>query len=83
MKLFIEIKTPGNGKTYEFEVSDNMAVQKAKLRFIKEIKAFESTLIGFDEYASVLCLMRTERTLDDRLPLRDAGVRSGDVLMLI
>lgn len=83
MKLFLEVMTPGNGKTYEFEVSDRLAVQKAKLRFINEIKLLENTLIGFEPQISVLCLQRTEKTLDDRQTLADAGIRSGDVLILI
>ncbi|MHC1734652.1 MAG: hypothetical protein AB9921_03180 [Erysipelotrichaceae bacterium] len=83
MKIFVEILTPGNGKTYEFEISDTLNVKKAKERIIKNISTFENNAIIFKEDASVLCHLDKNATLDESVTMKEAGIKSGDNLLLV
>ena len=82
MKILIEVKTPGNGKTYELMVDDKMTVGLAKEKIIEQVLAFENGCIAFGEGAELFAA--SSRTyLPDNLSLRRAGLRGGQMVMLL
>ena len=82
MRIILEITTPGNGKTYELVLDDNLTVGAAKAKIADEIRSFENDSIDFDEEASLFSPISHSRLPDSR-NLRKAGVRSGQKLFLL
>ncbi|MCL2820286.1 MAG: hypothetical protein FWD38_05585 [Oscillospiraceae bacterium] len=82
MKIFIEINTPGNGKSYELLLDDKLTVGAAKEMIIEQITAFENNHIIFDEEAALFSTAERIK-LQDHRNLRKAGVESGNVLLLL
>lgn len=83
MKLNLEIVTPGNGKSYEFEISDKLTVLEVKKRIIIEINSFENNNIIVNPNNSVLCSEKNQNILDDNSTFQALEVKSGDSLFLI
>jgi len=82
MKIFVDVITPGNGKSYELMLDDKMSVGAAKEKIIEQIVAFENGCIDFDLNAALFS--HTARTqLPDYRNLRKAGVHSGQKLYLL
>ena len=82
MRIFIEVTTPGNGRTYELMLDDKLTVGAAKERIAEEIRAFENGSIEFNTGFSMFS--PTSRTrLPDNRNLRKAGVRSGQQIFLL
>ena len=82
MRIILEITTPGNGKTYELVLDDNLTVGAAKAKISEEIRSFENGNIDFDEGASLFATVSRSRLPDNR-NLRKVGVRSGQRLFLL
>ena len=82
MRIFLEVTTPGNGKTYELVVDDKMTVGMAKGKIAEEIRAFENDCIDFDENAYLFSPVLRSRLPDSR-NLRKAGVKSGQQVFLV
>jgi len=83
-RIYVDVRTPGNGKTYEFAVESNMTVGQALARMADEITEFEDGNITIRAEDALLCVEDTEAVVRDRsLTLRAAGVRSGHRLILI
>ena len=82
-KLLVDVRTPGNGKTYEFELDSRMSVVQAKARLIDEVVEFENGNITFDHENTILCNLSTCTRLCDTDTLFSSGVRSGHTLLLL
>ena len=82
MKILIEVTTPGNGKTYELLLDDNLTVGAAKQKIIEEILAFENGCIAFDDGVALFAPASCARLPDNR-NLRKAGLRGGQTLLLL
>ena len=82
MKIFVEVTTPGNCKTYELKLDDKLAVGAAKGKIIEQITTYEDGCIGFDKDAALFSPDKRTR-LPDHCNLRKAGVRSGQELLLL
>lgn len=83
MKLYVEVTTPGNGKTYEFQLDRDMTVGQVKARMIDEITEIESGNIALRFDKTMLCNLSTRARLSDTDSLSSAGVKSGQSLMLL
>ena len=80
-KIFLEVYTPGNGKTYEFQLEDSMTVSSAKARMVEEILQIEERSMSFHEETQ-LCDLTLETVLPDNAPLSALKVKSGHKLLL-
>jgi uncharacterized ubiquitin-like protein YukD len=81
-KIFVDVFTPGNGKTYELQLNDSMAISAAKSRMAEEILHIEERSMSFHEQTQ-LCDLTTGAVLPDNAPLSAAGVKSGHRLLLV
>ena len=81
-KIFVDVYTPGNGKSYEFQLNDNIIVSDAKSRMVDEILQIEESSMSFHEQTK-LCDLTTGTILPDNTPLSTAKVKSGDKLLLV
>jgi hypothetical protein len=83
LKVFIDVLTPGNGKTYEFQLDNNMTVGQVKRKLIDEITEMENGNITLLHEKTMLCDTNTRMQLDQTNTLKNEGVKSGHSLMLI
>jgi len=81
-KIIIDIFTPGNGKTYEFQLNDSITVRNAKNLMVEEILQIEESSMSFHEQ-TLLCDLTLGAVLPDNSPLSAANVKSGDKLLLV
>ena len=81
-KIFVDVLTPGNGKTYEFQLDDSMTVSAAKSRMVDEILQIEERSMSFHEETQ-LCDLTLETVLPDNAPLSAVNVKSGHRLLLV
>lgn len=82
-KLFIDVNTPGNGKSYEFQLDSRMKVGEAKERIVAQIVEIENGNITLNEDKILLLSAKSCQPLDKPLSLGAAQVRSGQTLILI
>ncbi len=82
MRINIDVFTPGNGKYYEFVLDDRSTVGQVKKRLIEEISEYEAGQISLGDNPELFNMISKERLLEHR-NLRKAGVRSGQVLILV
>ena len=80
--IFVDVFTPGNGKTYEFQLSDSITVLEAKARMVDEILQIEESSMSFNEHTK-LCDLTSGTVLPDNAPLSTADVKSGNKLLLV
>ena len=80
-KIFVEVFTPGNGKTYEFQLEDSMTASSAKSRMVDEILQIEERSMSFHEETQ-LCDLTLKTVLPDNAPLSALKVKSGHKLLL-
>ncbi len=83
MKIFVDVKTPGNGKTYEFQLDSIITVGQAKDKMINEITEIENGNITLNPEKVILNNLNTRARLSDSDTLTLAGVKSGHRLMLL
>ena len=83
MRVYIEVGTPGNGKTYEFKLDSGMTVRQAKLRMIEEITEVENGNITLNPAKVILNSLNMSKRLSDTDTLAAAGIKSGQALLLI
>jgi len=83
MKIYVEVKTPGNGKTYEFQLDSAMTVGQIKAKMIEEITEIENGNITLYVGKAVLSNLDTKTILSDSDTLAAAGVKSGQSLLLV
>ena len=82
MKILIEVVVPGNGRSYDIKLDDNLTVDLAKEKIIEQITVFENDCISFDKNA-VLFLANVGINLPGHMNLRKAGVSSGNKIYLL
>jgi hypothetical protein len=81
--LLIDVYSPGNGKTYEFQLDGSMTAGQAKAGIISGILEASGASAAFDADTAVLCDVSSERRLPDSATLREAGVKSGGRLIIV
>jgi hypothetical protein len=82
MKILVEVKTPGNGKTYEIMLDDKLTVGSVKEKIIEEITSFENGCISFGD-APALFSAASRTRLPDHRNIRKAGFCGGQTLILL
>ena len=83
MDIILEIHTPGNGKTYEFTLDDEMNTAAAARAAAEEVVLFENGNIGLKADEAAFFQIRRGQALDAALTLRACGVLGGDRLLLL
>jgi hypothetical protein len=83
VKLFIDVHTPGNGKTYEFRLDGGMTAADAKAQIIAGIREAENGAIALDLSAAILGDATAAARLYDAQTLTAGGVKSGHRLVLV
>ncbi|HQK34917.1 MAG TPA: ubiquitin-like domain-containing protein [Spirochaetales bacterium] len=82
-KIYIDVNTPGNGKTYEFQLDSMMTVGQVKTCMIDEITEIENGNITLKPEKVEMFDLNTRKQLYDMETLRAAGVKSGHRLILL
>jgi len=82
-RIYVEISTPGNGKTYEFQMDSKMTASQVKEAVSAEIAELEDGNISLDPLKTILCSAETQVFLSDSKTLMSSGVKSGQRLILI
>ena len=82
MRIFVDVLTPGNGKTYEFQLDSTMSVGQVKEIMIDEITEIESGNITLNSKTVILGNLNTRARLSDLDSLTEAGIKSGHSLLL-
>jgi len=80
--MILEVVTPGNGKKYEILLDDILTVGAAKEKIMEQIMEFENGNIAFDETVA-LYSPATQTRLSENRNIRKAGVRSGQLVLLL
>ena len=83
MRIFVDVSTPGNGKTYEFQLDSTMTVWQVKLKMIEEIIEIENGNITLNPAKAILNDLSMRKRLSDADTLITAGVKSGRSLLLL
>lgn len=81
IKIFVDVKTPGNGKTYDFQLDSAITVGQAKAKMIDEITDIENGNITLKFDKVMLCNLNTKVQLNDADTLKMANVKSGQSLL--
>ena len=81
-KLLIDVHTPGNGKTYEFQIDGATAAGPVAEQMIAMILEAENGAIAIDPRTAILSDATAGIRLDRGAALFAAGVRSGHRLIL-
>ena len=81
-KIFVDVFTPGNGKTYEFQLNDSTTVLEVKTRMVEEILQIEESSMSFHERTQLYDLV-SGTVLPDNQPLSIVNVKSGNTLLLV
>lgn len=83
-KFLVEIIFPGMGRNYDFWIPKRMMVQTVIEKVVMEIAQFEENTVPSQKIQEkILCLKRTGRILCAQNTMLEAGVRSGDTLVLL
>lgn len=83
MMIHIEIKTPGNGKSYEYKIDDAISVAELITQLHAQIIEFEANSISFDKKQPLLCNSSSQYPLNPEHTLYEENVVSGNKLFLL
>jgi hypothetical protein len=83
MKMFLEIRTPGNGKKYEIKLDDKLSLSVAKAKIIDEISAFEGGQIALGQGVELFDVASRSRIRNSNKSLREVGIKSGQIVLLL
>lgn len=82
-KIDIEVKIPGNAKTYEFRLDDTMTIGQAKKQMMNQITEME----GYNFFPSmndmVFCSVDLEGILQDGETFRSLGLKNASRVVLV
>jgi len=82
-KISIEVRIPGNAKSYEFQVDDRMKVGAAKKMIMSSITEFE----GYDVFNGnedvAVCSVELEGLIEDGESFHKVGITSGSRLVIV
>lgn len=82
--FLVEIIFPGMDRSYDFWIPKRMTVQTAIEQIVMEIVRFEESTVPSQKIQEkILCSKRTGEILCIRNTMLEAGVRSGDTLVLL
>lgn len=81
--LNVEVMCPSTSRSYDYKIPPSMKVSDIKKRIINDIRLYEglSDLFSDEENVGIYC--EDKCRLGDDITLSNAGVKSGDRLMII
>lgn len=83
-KILIEVACPATSKKYDFWVSKKLPVGKVQEKLIQEIRGFEKSNALFCDGDDIfLYSCSGQQVLAQGLTVEQAGIRSGDCLMML
>ena len=83
MTITVDVKTPGNGKTYEFLLDTAMKVGQAKNKMIEEILEAENGNIALDPQNALLANGTAGVILMEGDSIWASGIKGGQTLLLL
>jgi hypothetical protein len=81
--MFLEVRTPGNGKKYEIKLDDKLSLSVAKAKIIDEITAFEGGQIALGHDSELFNAANRTRIQNSSISIREAGLQSGQIVLLL
>ena len=82
-RINIEVRVPGNDKSYEFQVDDRMKVGNAKKEIMSSIRDYE----GYDIFGGTkdiaVCSVELEGLIEDGESFHKVGIGSGSRLVIV
>ena len=83
-KILVEVICPATSRHYDFWISKRMQISQVIEKLIAEIQSFEKTEILFYSKEKV-CLYskKRQKAFSKNISVIQAGINSGDILMLI
>lgn len=83
-KILVEIIAPATSARYDFSISKKFRIREAMQKLIEEISQYEKAEALFPDSENIfLYEAKTEKVLNRNDTFEEAGVKSGDVLMII
>ena len=82
-KIYLEVSTPGNAKTYEFSADSRMTAGRVKAQFIRQIEAVENFSLFENKDSVLFSCLDLEGLLQDDDILGEVGVKSGSRIILL
>lgn len=82
-KINIEVKIPGNAKTYDFQVDDRMKVGTAKKEIMSAIAEFEGYNIFNGTKDIAICSVELEGLIEDGESFHKVGIKNGSQLVIV
>ena len=82
-KLLVDVITPGNGQTYDFQLEDTLSCAQAMAKMIENITALEGDTLPLNPATALLCNRNLAKNLEGGQTLRAEGVKSGHTLILV
>lgn len=82
-RMLVEINCPSTGRHYDFWLSKNLTVDTAIEKLSFEIQHFENNPALFSNTRDLILFKAPKSILDRKTTLLNAGVKSGDTLILI
>jgi len=81
--IFIEVHVPGNAKTYEFSIDQQMSIGTAKVMVIEQITAIENMDLYPDKQKALFCSIDLKGMIRGTETFASAGIKSGDKFILV
>lgn len=82
-KILIEVYCPSISKSFDFWLPKKIVIQKAILLILEEIKSYEKNNILFSNPKDILLFSKDIGYLNKSLTFENAGVKSGDTLIIL
>jgi len=82
-KIGIEVRIPGNAKTYEFQVDDRMKVGTAKKDIMSAITDFEGYNIFSGTKDIAVCSVELQGLIEDGESFHKVGIKNGSRLVIV
>lgn len=82
-KIYLEVSTPGNAKSYEFSADSRMTAGRVKAQFIRQIEAVENFTLFENKEQVIFACLELEGLMQDGDILGEVGVTSGSRIILL
>ena len=82
-KINIEVRIPGNDKTYDFQVDDRMKVGTAKKEIMSSIREYEGYDIFNGTKDIAVCSVELEGLIEDGESFHKVGIKNGSRLVIV
>ena len=81
--ILVDIYVPSVDKSYDFQLNEQIMIGTVVEEISEMIGQKEHSKIAGNAHDFLLCVYRTEEVLSPEVTLEQAGIRSGDKLLLV